>query len=95
MKSCRVGVSKETLNEEVFLNDTESRKPFPKGRGFHPPSSESWKYSFAGFTILEVKFHRRIPAWFHRIIQVHNLRRVSFSKFCKGMEATGQVVDLS
>ena len=60
-----------------------------------PPSSESWKYSFAGFTILEVKFHRRIPAWFHRIIQVHNLRRVSFSKFCKGMEATGQVVDLS
>jgi len=60
-----------------------------------PASSENWKHSFAGFTILEVKFHRRIPAWFHRIIQTHNLKRVSFSKFCKGMEATNQVVDLS
>jgi len=36
LKSCRIGVSKETLNEEVFLNDTECRKPFPKDRGFHP-----------------------------------------------------------
>jgi SPX domain protein involved in polyphosphate accumulation len=59
-----------------------------------PPDWENWKHSFAGFTILEVKFHRRIPAWFHRIIQAHNLRRVSFSKFCKGMEATHQAVDL-
>jgi len=59
-----------------------------------PPDLASWKHSFAGFTILEVKFHRRIPAWFHRIIQAHNLRRVSFSKFCKGMEATNQAVDL-
>ena len=60
-----------------------------------PASWENWKHSFAGFTIVEVKFHRRIPAWFHRIIQTHNLMRVSFSKFCKGMEATNQVVDLS
>ena len=60
-----------------------------------PHSWEGWKHSFAGFTILEVKFHRRIPSWFHRIIQAYNLRRVSFSKFCKGMEATNQVVDLS
>jgi SPX domain protein involved in polyphosphate accumulation len=59
-----------------------------------PPVGENWMHSFAGFTILEVKFHRRIPAWFHRIIQAHNLRRVSFSKFCKGMEATNQAVDL-
>ena len=59
-----------------------------------PPDGENWRHSFAGFTILEVKFHRRIPAWFHRIIQAHNLRRVSFSKFCKGMEATNQAVDL-
>ena len=59
-----------------------------------PPNRESWKHSFAGFTILEVKFHRRIPAWFHRIIQAHNLRRVSFSKFCRGMETTNQAVEL-
>lgn len=66
-----------------------------KADNLFPPGWESWRHSFAGFTILEVKFHRRIPAWFHRIIQAHNLRRVSFSKFCKGMEATHQAVDLS
>lgn len=66
-----------------------------KANTLFPPSWESWRCSFAGYTILEVKFHRRIPAWFHRIIQAHNLRRVSFSKFCKGMEATNQAVDLS
>ena len=59
-----------------------------------PAGWENWKQSFAGFTILEIKFYRRIPIWFHRIIQAHDLRRVSFSKFCKGMEATDQAVDL-
>lgn len=39
-----------------------------------------------GLTILEIKFHRRIPAWFHRIIQTHNLTRTSVSKFCIGIE---------
>ena len=65
-----------------------------KANKLFPQSWESWKHSFAGFTILEVKFYRRIPAWFHRVIQAHNLRRVSFSKFCKGMEATNQAVEL-
>ncbi len=39
----------------------------------------------AGFTILEVKFERSIPLWFHRIIQTYNLRRESISKFVLGM----------
>ena len=39
----------------------------------------------AGFTILEVKFERSIPLWFHRIIQSYNLRRQSISKFVLGM----------
>ena len=39
----------------------------------------------AGFTILEVKFERSIPLWFHRIIQSYNLRRNSISKFVLGM----------
>ena len=39
----------------------------------------------SGFTILEVKFERRIPLWFHRIIQSYNLRRQSISKFVLGM----------
>ena len=39
----------------------------------------------AGYTILEVKFDRSIPLWFHRIIQSYNLTRQSISKFVLGM----------
>ena len=38
-----------------------------------------------GFTILEVKFERSIPAWFHRTIQAYDLRRESISKFVYGV----------
>lgn len=44
------------------------------------------RHSLPGYSILEIKFNRRIPKWFHRIIQNYNLRRVSISKFCLGME---------
>ena len=60
------------------------------------PSATVPRYlSNAGWTILEVKFHRRIPGWFHRILQAHFLRRLSISKFCKGMEVCGLAVDLT
>ena len=49
----------------------------------------------AGFTILEIKFNRRIPAWFHRILQAHEMRRLSISKFVVGMKVCGLAVDLS
>ena len=39
----------------------------------------------SGYTILEVKFDRSIPAWFHRIIQSYNLTRRSISKFVLGV----------
>ena len=48
-----------------------------------------------GMTILEVKFNRRIPAWFHRILQFNNMRRLSISKFCVGMKVSGIAEDLS
>ena len=38
-----------------------------------------------GVSILEVKFERSIPAWFHRIIQSYNLNRRSISKFVLGV----------
>ena len=60
-----------------------------------PTALENWTESIAGYTILEVKFNRRIPAWFHRILQAHNMRRFSFSKFVRGMEATGLAINLS
>lgn len=42
-----------------------------------------------GYSIVEVKFKRHIPSWFHRLIQSYELRRISVSKYCKGMERTG------
>jgi|TARA_B110000881_G_C18461297_1_gene456343 hypothetical protein len=42
-----------------------------------------------GCTILEVKFERSIPAWFHRIIQTYNLKRQSISKYVLGVCACG------
>jgi hypothetical protein len=60
-----------------------------------PTSAENGFNCVPGWTILEVKFHRRIPAWFHRILQAHDMSRISISKFCVAMEATGQALDLS
>ncbi len=40
-----------------------------------------------GLTVMEVKFRFHVPSWFHRIIQSYELRRVSISKICKGIEA--------
>jgi hypothetical protein len=61
----------------------------------YPSAPVSTYLSTAGWTILEVKFFRRIPAWFHRILQAHGLSRISISKFCKGMETCGLAIDLS
>ena len=49
----------------------------------------SWLECKAGYTVLEVKFDRSIPAWFHRIIQCYNLKRKSISKFVLGMSSCG------
>ena len=53
----------------------------------------TWYKMIAGYTILEVKFFRSFPPWFHKIIQSYNLRRQSFSKFSTGMEACGIAED--
>lgn len=47
-----------------------------------------------GCSIIEVKFRRQIPAWFHRIIQAYELGRISVSKYCYGMEGTGLALNL-
>ena len=44
---------------------------------------------------MEIKFDRRLPKWFHRLIQTYELERLSVSKFCLGMEATGLAFDYS
>ncbi|MDH3979541.1 MAG: polyphosphate polymerase domain-containing protein [Gammaproteobacteria bacterium] len=40
-----------------------------------------------GYTVMEVKFSSQIPPWFHRIIRSYQLKRVSVSKVCKGIDA--------
>ena len=35
-----------------------------------------------------------MPKWFHRIVQTYNLRRLSVSKFCVGMEKADLVENL-
>jgi hypothetical protein len=62
---------------------------------FQQPSRSAWRACRAGWTILEIKFDRRIPAWFHRTLQAYDMRRLSISKFCEGMEHCGIAVDLS
>ncbi len=42
-----------------------------------------------GTTILEVKFERSMPAWFHRVIQTFDLRRQSISKYVLGVCSCG------
>ncbi|HEX6812964.1 MAG TPA: polyphosphate polymerase domain-containing protein [Planctomycetota bacterium] len=46
-----------------------------------------------GFTVMEVKFRRHVPAWFHRILQAYELRRQSISKVCAGVQALGLCIE--
>ena len=47
-----------------------------------------------GYTIMEVKFRKHVPPWFHRIMIKYQLTRVSISKYCTGMEATKLIKNL-
>ncbi|MFC3195018.1 polyphosphate polymerase domain-containing protein [Marinicella sediminis] len=47
-----------------------------------------------GFTIMEVKFRKHVPPWFHRIMIKYQLKRLSISKYCTGMESTQLIEDL-
>ena len=62
---------------------------------FYNVNNLSWLECKAGYTILEVKFDRSIPAWFHRIIQSYNLNRKSISKFAIGMTTCGVAKETS
>lgn len=44
---------------------------------------------FRGYSILEAKFNRIMPAWFGMLIRSFNLNRISFSKYCFAAEACG------
>ena len=58
-----------------------------------PESRAQGRDVLSGYTVLEVKFHHHMPSWFHRVIQAHQLKRVSISKICSGMEVLGLAHD--
>lgn len=73
-----------TFDEQLMATQTEC---------LFPGSLQSAKNIMAGYTVLEVKFRHHLPSWFHRVIQTHELRRVSISKICAGMEKLGIAFD--
>lgn len=48
-----------------------------------------------GYSIIEIKFERAIPTWFHRIVQCYNLERISVSKYVVGIKTSKLALDRS
>ena len=42
---------------------------------------------YPDLVIMEVKFNGAMPRWFHDIIEMYRLRKDTFSKYCRGVEA--------
>ncbi len=76
------------LTFDSELRGTMTRALFP-GKG-----SPQSRRMLPGYTVMEVKFRRHIPSWFHRLIQSYELRRISVSKICHAMEALGIAEDI-
>ena len=67
--------------------------PYGSKSIFCEEKDQYWENVNPGYCTLEVKFLRRFPPWFRRIIQNYNLRRLSISKFSTGIEARGLASD--
>lgn len=42
-----------------------------------------------GYSVVEIKFSKKMPSWFARLIGSYDLKPVAVSKYYKGMERTG------
>ena len=73
-----------TFDEQIAAFNSDS---------IFPESRDQCRDVLPGYTVMEVKFHHHMPSWFHRIIQAHQLKRVSISKICSGMEVLGLAHD--
>jgi hypothetical protein len=59
------------------------------------PSNTVYKRKLKhGYTIMEVKFRKHVPPWFHRIMIKYQLNRISISKYCTGMESSNLIENL-
>lgn len=54
-----------------------------------PGACATWHRLLPGYTVLEVKFRRGLPGWFHRLVQGHGLQRRSVSKVALATTALG------
>jgi len=59
------------------------------------PTTGGFYKCVSGYVVIEVKFLHSMPNWFHRIIQIFELNRVSISKYVVGMKTAGMAIDLS
>ena len=69
------------------LRGTQTDKLFPENSVFG-------RKLIDGYSIMEVKFRKRVPPWFHRIMIKYQLNRISISKYCTGMESTSLIDNL-
>jgi len=76
------------LTLDSKLRGTNTRLLFPG------PGSPQSRQMLPGFTVMEIKFRRHIPSWFHRLIQAYELRRISVSKICHAMVALEMEEDI-
>lgn len=74
---------------DANLKVTQTRDLFPQ------QNKSVAKQILPGFTVLEVKFRHHMPSWFHRLLQAYELKRISISKICSGMEVLGLAIDLN
>ena len=74
-----------TFDGELYGTHTEQL--FPKNK-------VNKRKLIDGYTIMEVKFRKHVPPWFHRIMIKYQLNRISISKYCTGMEATNLIENL-
>ncbi len=75
------------LTFDSELLGTQTKSLFPNG------CARQARRLLSGYTVMEIKFRRHIPSWFHRLIQAYELQRVSVSKICHAMEALGIAQD--
>ncbi len=62
--------------------------------GLTPKRSDTKRRVLPGFKVMEVKFKRQIPAWFHRLVESYELKAKPCSKICHAMEALQLAEDI-
>lgn len=73
------------LDPEFRVTFDDELTATPTRRLFPAPHDTTRRF-LPGRTIMEVKFRYHIPSWFHRILQSYELRNISISKICQGIE---------